>query len=159
MKVCVCFPPHAARWLSRCSQGQAARQSGSRGSHGGTAQSFSSAEIPLRGNILHYHWREDKQSNRWRRKTLSFQSFLSPRLLTPPVQQSICEALEVVRLVHIVAVSQKVRIDWKPPQKKKKKSTAVVLETFVEHAARATLAQDSQYQQKNRGSLTSCTSF
>ena len=154
--VCVCLPPHAARWLSRCSQGQAARQSGSGGSHGGISQSFYSAEIPLRGNILHYHWREDKQSNRWRRKPWAFNRF-STRLLTPPVQQSICETLEVVRLVHIVAVSQKICIDWKPRQKKKKHRCCVgnVHKTCNESDP----GTGQSIPKENRGSLTSCASF
>ena len=58
----------------------------------GNRAGFSDAEIPLGGNILHYHWREDKRSKHWRRKTLSFQLF--PRLLNSPVQQSICKALD-----------------------------------------------------------------
>lgn len=97
--VCVFIPMQPAGFaLQPRPGGSAVRQ---RGLSRGNCAGFSSAEIPLRGNILHYHWREDKQSKRWRRKSWAFNRF--PRLLTSPVQQSICKTLEVVHLVHIVA--------------------------------------------------------
>lgn len=99
MQLCVCVFSSACSPLALQPRpgGSAVRLS--QGNHAG----FSSAELLLRGNILHFRWREDKQSKGWRRKPWDFNCFR--RLLTSPGQQSICKTLKVVHLVHIVAAS------------------------------------------------------
>lgn len=63
LSLCVRFYSHAPLW--RCTAAKARRVSSQAlGALMGNRTGFYSAEIPLRGNIHHYHWREDKESKR-----------------------------------------------------------------------------------------------
>lgn len=120
-----CNPPAV-----HCSQGRSARLS--QGSHAG----FSSNEILLRGNILYYHWREDKQSKGWRKKPWAFNR--CRRLRTSPVRLFVRHWR-----LYFLFTMQLLFPDlyWLEAMMKKKRVWNILWNT-----AKLTLAQDSRYE-------------